>query len=155
MKKLLLVLLIGAPAFGRVAPSFSGDLLNGGRLQLKQALKKDRAVLLCFWATWCVPCLEELRHVTAKLSESNDLNIDLITVNVDTSETSSDVKPTLKLHSFSFPVVLDPKHEIFAKYQAEKSLPYSVLISGNGEITKSFSGYSETMFADIRMALKK
>src|SRR5262249_18836109 len=93
----------------KLAPSFSADLMGGNKVSLKESLKPGRLLLVSFWATWCTPCIEELRTVSEKLKADPNLPLDILTINVDTSETSSDVKPTLKLYSFKFPVILDPK----------------------------------------------
>jgi len=153
MTALLAVVLVSNVAFAKPAPQFKGELLGGGRASLAKYLKKDRALLLCFWATWCVPCLEELRTVSAKLKADPSLGLDVLAINVDTSETTADVKPFITTNGFTFPVILDPKHEIFAKYHAEKTLPYSVLVDGGGEIRTSFNGYDEHMFAKVREVL--
>lgn len=146
---ILISVLFAVMAIAKPAPLFSGEKLGGGKLSLKESLKPGRYTLLSFWATWCTGCIEELRTVSKMLKTQPALPLDLLTVNVDLAETSSDVKPTMKLFSFSFPVVKDPKHEIFSKYQLDKSLPFSTLISPDGEMLKSFQGYSETLFQEV------
>lgn len=141
--------------FGKTAPAFRAELLNGKRTSLEQNLKTGRSLMVCFWASWCVPCLQELKEVTSRLKEEPHLPLDLLAINVDTSETASDVGPTLKLYGFDFPVVLDPKHEIFSKYQASKSLPFSTLINDKGEMVKTFSGFDEKMFDEVKQNLVK
>ena len=66
------------------------------------------------------------------------------------TETNSDVKPTLRLHHLKFPVVLDPRHEIFAAYRADKSLPYSVVVDSTGNIVETFNGFSENMIPRLK-----
>jgi peroxiredoxin len=150
-----LVIIVGlsATGFAKQAPQFQAELIDGKRSSLKQNLKPGRALLVSFWATWCTPCLQELKEVSTRLRENPELPIDLLTINVDTAETSSDVAPTLRLHGFKFPVALDPKHEIFSKYQGSKSLPFTALVDSNGEILKTFSGYDEKMFDEVRNEL--
>lgn len=156
MKLIFISLIFSTLSFAKVAPNFQGELLGGGRVSLNEELRKDnsKGLLLCFWATWCAPCMQELKTVTEKLKSDPTLPLRVLTVNVDTSETSSDVKPTLKLHQFKVPVITDPKHEIFSKYQDAKTLPFSVLIKPNGEIAETFNGFHEEMFAKAREALK-
>lgn len=156
MRLALIFLSFCAFSFAKVAPSFQGELLGGGRISLTDELAKDnsKGLLLCFWATWCAPCMQELKQVTEKLKNDPSLPIRILTVNVDTAETSSDVKPTLKLHQFKIPVITDPKHEIFSKYQDAKTLPFSVLIKPTGEIAETFNGFHEEMFNKAREAMK-
>lgn len=139
----------------RPAPPFKGELLGGGRVALLQSLKPQRGLLVCFWASWCVPCLEELHHVAEKLKNDPNFPLDVLTINVDTSETSSDVKPTVKLHNLKFPIVLDPKHEIFSKYQDAKTLPFSVLVGPTGQIEHTFTGFQEDMFTRVKETVDK
>lgn len=142
-----------AQSFAKPAPQFQAELLGGKRISLKQSLKPGRSLILCFWATWCAPCLQELKEVSSRIKENPSLPLDMLAINVDTSETASDVGPTMKLQGFSFPVVLDPKHDIFSKYQAAKSLPFSALVGPTGQIEKTFSGYDEQMFEEIKKHL--
>lgn len=153
MRFLLLTMLVSALATAKVAPPFQGEVIGGGKVSLKEQLKPNRVLLLTFWASWCSPCLEELNHVSTKLRNEPTLPMDVLTVNVDTSETASDVKPTIKQHKFTVPVILDPKHEIFAKYHEGKTLPYSVLIGADGQIAETFNGYHEEMFTKIKQVI--
>jgi peroxiredoxin len=156
MKLLLsLILVISNLSWGKLAPSFQGELLGGGRISLAEELAKDKskALLLCFWASWCAPCMQELKQVTEKLKNDPSLPVRVLTVNVDTAETASDVKPTLKLYQFKVPVIFDQKHEIFSKYQDSNSLPFSVLIKPNGEIAETFNGFHDGMFSKVRAAV--
>ncbi|MSP18123.1 MAG: TlpA family protein disulfide reductase [Bdellovibrionales bacterium] len=152
----LIVLIFSSLSFAKIAPSFQGELMGGGRVNLADELGKDhsKALLLCFWATWCAPCMQELKQVTEKLKNDPTIPLKLLTINVDTAETASDVSPTLKLYDFKIPVIKDQKHEIFSKYQDAKTLPFSVLIKPNGEIAETFNGFHETMFTKVREALK-
>jgi peroxiredoxin len=145
-----LALMVTLSAEGRIAPQFHTELLGGGKISLKESLHSNRLTLLSFWATWCTPCLEELGAISKKMKTDPALPLDILAVNVDTSDTNADVRSTVSLYQFGFSVALDPKHEIFGKYHFEKTLPYSVLIAPNGEILATFNGYQEEMFNKIK-----
>src|SRR5690606_20731310 len=83
-------------------------------------------------------------------AKNADLPLDVLTVNVDTSETAADIGATLKLYGFSFPVVRDADHKIFSKYQKQSTLPYSVLINSKGEIVGTIRGLHEGMFEKLK-----
>lgn len=139
------------------APSFPATLMDGSRTTFEELLPKDKVMLISFWATWCVPCLAELNTLSTKL-KGTDIPVKVVTVNVDTSETKSQVKPTVNLmkkeSGFGFDVVLDPTHAIFSKYQPTSALPFSVLVGTDGKILETFSGYQETMLARIQALAK-
>ena len=158
MRLLILISLfwVSVLSFGKVAPSFQGELLGGGRVSLKDELLKEpnKGLLLCFWATWCAPCMQELKMVTEKLKADPKFPVRVLTVNVDTPETAIDVRSTMRLYKFQMPVITDSKHEIFSKFQDSKTLPFSVLIKPNGQIVETFNGFHEEMFAKVQEAMK-
>ncbi len=151
----LLVLFVAVNAFGRQAPVFRGELVTGERVSLNDYIKPEKGTLVCFWATWCAPCMEELRMINEKLKADPSLPINVITVNVDSSETSSDVRPTISQQNLPFPVILDPKKEIFTRYQQGQALPFSALVNDRGELAKTFEGLNENLFHEINAALAK
>ena len=153
-KLLAAVVFLSSVALAKPAPLFKAEALGGKTISLSDTLKSDRGVLVLFWASWCTPCLEELKSVADYMKAHPEFPLDVLTVNVDTSETNSDVAPTVKLYGIKFPVLLDPNHEIFGKYQAAKQLPYSVLVSGKGQLELSFQGYQPELFTHIAAALK-
>lgn len=149
----LTLLLVAGNALALSAPDFRERTLDGKQLSLREQLKPGRAVLLTFWATWCGPCLEELRSVSEQLAKDATFPLDVISVNVDAPDTAADVRPVAKLHGLKFPIVLDAKQEIFGRYHPQKTLPFSVLIDERGAVVTTFSGYQETMFTTIRTAV--
>lgn len=157
MRILLLGLLVvvSGLAGAKPAPSFRAEKLDGQRVALQDLLSPGRGTLLSFWATWCVPCIQELNAVTKHLKDDPKLALDLVSVNVDKSDTASQVRPLVKEKGFHFPILMDPQHLIFGKYQATPELPYSVLISPSGEILETFQGYNESMFQSVRKHLQK
>ncbi len=155
MRALFLLVTLTTLAFGKVAPSFKGETLDGKRVSLASSLAAGKPLLLCFWATWCTPCLEELKNVKEKMKADPTLALQLLTVNVDTSETSSDVSSTLRLYDFKFPVIQDANHDIFGLYQPSKTLPFSALITPQGDIATTFSGYDPEMFTQVKKLTSK
>ncbi len=145
--------LLSQGAMALSAPDFRERTLEGKQLNLREQLKPGRVLLLTFWATWCGPCLDELRTVTAQLAKETTLPLDVISVNVDAPDTQADVRPVAKLNGLKFPIVMDAKQEIFGRYHPQKTLPFSVLIDERGAVVTTFSGYQESMFATIRSAV--
>ncbi len=148
MKSLILSLaFFSVTAFSEQAPFFQSETTDGKSYSLKDKLKDGKPVLISFWATWCQPCVDELNTLKTRLGK--DSGVEVVAVNVDTSETSSDVRPTMRLHKIEFPTILDPKHQIFSKYNSTKAVPFSVLVSAKGEILATYSGYSEEMMKKL------
>lgn len=54
---------VDTPIVGRPAPGFDLETLDGRRLTLAEL--RGSAVVLNFWASWCIPCREEAPLLTA------------------------------------------------------------------------------------------
>jgi cytochrome c biogenesis protein CcmG/thiol:disulfide interchange protein DsbE len=93
-----------ALAAGRTAyaPDFSLRRLNGeGSLQLRSL--RGKAVVLNFWASWCIPCKQEaaLLETAAKQYRSAGL----VVVGVDAQDFRSDARRFIQHHGLTYPVV--------------------------------------------------
>lgn len=150
----LLSLLLSFSVLAAQVPAFQAEMIDGQVFLLKDKLKNGRPILISFWATWCQPCLDELNQLQTKLKKET-AGVDVVAINVDTAETSSDIRPTLRLHKIEFPVILDPTHQIFSKFNSTKAVPFSVLVSPTGEILATYSGYSDEMMKRLESFNKK
>ena len=58
--------------------------------------EKDKLYVFAFWATWCVPCLNELDAINEHYEGwKKELNMELVAVSIDDSRTQKRVKPLL------------------------------------------------------------
>ncbi len=67
---------------GRVAPGFALETLEGDSLTLT-ALGEGSVVLMNFWASWCVPCKEEIPALIALHEEYGDRGLRVLGATVD------------------------------------------------------------------------
>ncbi len=66
---------------GKPALDFTATLLNGGSFTLSS--QKRKVVLIDFWATWCVPCLEDLPSLKKIFSDFKDRGFTIISISLD------------------------------------------------------------------------
>jgi cytochrome c biogenesis protein CcmG/thiol:disulfide interchange protein DsbE len=87
-----------------VAPDFSLSRLNGeGQLRLRSL--RGKAVVLNFWASWCVPCKEEASMLEAAANQFRSAG--LVVVGVDAQDFRSDARRFLERHGVTYPIVRD------------------------------------------------
>jgi peroxiredoxin len=92
--------LIGSPAPRMVLKTIDGETIDLGKLYGK------KAVYLKFWATWCVPCREQMPHFE-KTFESRGSDLEVIAVNAGFNDSVEDVREYRKRLGIRMPIVID------------------------------------------------
>src|ERR1700736_2111157 len=92
--------LIGKPAPRLVVTTIDGETIDLGRLYGQQA------VYLKFWATWCVPCREQMPHFE-RTYESAGSDLEVIAVNAGFNDSIDDVRKYRKQLGIRMPIVID------------------------------------------------
>jgi peroxiredoxin len=92
--------LVGSPAPRMVLKTIDGDTIDLGRLYGK------KAVYLKFWATWCVPCREQMPHFE-RLYESEGSDLAVIAINAGFNDSIEDVRTFRQKLGIRMPIVID------------------------------------------------
>ena len=124
---------------GRQAPNFQLINIDGDFIDLKSLLD-DGPVLLSFWATWCKPCIEELKDFKKLYENYKDKGFKIAAISIDDESSIAKVKPFVKSKGYPFIILLDTNSEAARKYYAQ-TVPYSVLVNKSGKIVFTHSGY--------------
>lgn len=120
----------GAPKPGTAAPTYELAGLDGKTYEVGG--KREKVLLLNFWASWCDPCKEEAPELKA-LSEKYKDSLDIYAVNVTLYDNLDEAKAFVKKYGYTFPVLLDEKEELYRKYNGI-AFPTNVLIDEQGVI---------------------
>ena len=123
---------------GNRAPDFTLQTLDGVEMKLSDMLGK--LVFLNFWTTWCPPCKAEVPHLQEFYEEQKDNNVEVIAVNLTTSEKKADnVGEFVKEYGLTFPVLLDNKGDVADTYQI-LTIPTTYVIDTQGIVRKRIVG---------------
>jgi len=109
-------------------PDFSLTTPDGKKISLKDF--RGQIVLLNFWASWCVPCREEMPAMEKLYQEYKDKNFAVLAVAV--KDRKQDAVDFIKELKITYPVALDPEAQIGSLYGAW-GLPATYLIGPKGE----------------------
>lgn len=136
-----LILSVAARAQNSELPAVKVKTLKGKDVAFNSLnLNSDTAVIVSFWATWCVPCINELETINEQWEERyKEKPFRLIAVSVDDARTSGRVKSLVAGKGWSFEVVLDPNSDLKRALNIN-NIPH-VLIIKNGKIIYQHSGY--------------
>ena len=91
------------------ANTFAQSFVNVGADQVEEVLKHktDTTYVVNFFASWCVPCIQELPELQAFSEEHKDEKIKLILVSLDFEEDAEEALiPLLHKYSITEPVWL-------------------------------------------------
>lgn len=121
-------------------PSVSLKTLEGKTTNIQTICKKNKIVVVSLWATWCVPCINELDAINDIYDDMRDeVDFTLLAISIDDSRTVKSVKPLVNGKSWEFDVLLDTNNDL-KRQLGIASVPASLVIK-NGEIVKKISGY--------------
>ena len=137
---------------GSVAPAFTVSTLDGKSASL--ADYADKVVLINIWATWCLPCRQEMPSMqrlydALKASGEGD-DFEILAVSIDAPigqrDTSGNLGGDLKAfaheYGLTFPIMHDPSGAIRQIYQTT-GVPESFVIGKDGLIYKKVAGPTE------------
>ncbi len=82
MKSVIIVLVLLFLAAVNVQAQ-KAEVIKIGDLEEVIARKSDKITVINFWATWCAPCIKELPFFEKLNATRNDVDINLISVDMD------------------------------------------------------------------------
>ncbi|HEV7764382.1 MAG TPA: TlpA disulfide reductase family protein [Thermoanaerobaculia bacterium] len=135
-------------------PEYTALNLDGTKFDL--AKRRDKAVLLNVWATWCGPCREEIPELQKLHDHYGPRGFEVIGVSVDESGVDSVKEFISKQEKMAYPIVLDAEGRI-ANLLQTSVLPTTILVNRDGEIVwKKFgpvSGQDQELTKAIEASL--
>lgn len=150
------LLLFGAPAAAEPVKLLRPEQY---RPRIVEA-KKGRVLVVNFWATWCIPCREEMPRLRAAASGFPAKDVAVVLVATDTPKTAPAVPKFLSDQKIPFVCwqvkTADPQTFIdVADRSWDGTLPYTIVYDRKGAVAARLAGpQTESAFADaIRKAL--
>jgi len=153
--KILLLLIFALPLFAK-QPSAGSRAINftlydfeGTELTLRDF--KGKVVLLDFWASWCVPCREELPMLNMLQKKYGRHGFEVVAVNIDNKRENA-IK-FLQQYNITLKSVWDQKKEVVSMYDVA-TMPTTFIIDQRGIIRFVHSGFEAENLNEYRRQIE-
>lgn len=132
-----------------VAPDFALESLDGKSVRLSDL--RGKAVLLNFWATWCVPCKIEMPWFVELQQQYGAQGLQIVGVAMDDAS-KEDIAKFAKNMGVNYPILIG-KEAVGDEYGGVPALPETFFIGRDGKIVDKIMGLKGK--AEIEDDIKK
>lgn len=119
---------------------FAQSMTDADGKPTRMAQWRGKPLLVNFWATWCPPCVEEIPALSALQKELSEQKMQIIGIGIDSAANIKEFSSPLGI---GYPLYVGGMggSGLTRKFGNKAgSLPYTVLISGNGHVMKTYLG---------------
>lgn len=136
---MMLVCCLGIQA---ALPAVTLQDMNGKRVEVGALAQSGKPVVLAFFATWCKPCMRELKAIDELYAEwQEETGVTVYLVSIDQGQDVQKVKPLVDGNGWEFPVLLDPNGTLKRAMNVQ-NVPHLFVVNSKGEIVYNHTGYS-------------
>jgi peroxiredoxin len=135
-------------------PNINVTTLKGKSVSIESQLSKNKVTVLAFWATWCVPCINELDAISDVYEDwQEETSVDLIAISTDDSRTQKRIKPMINGKGWEYQILLDKNQELKRALNITL-IPHVVVLKGY-EIVYRHTGFAPGAEDELYEMIKK
>ena len=156
MKKILMMamMVVAAVALHAQLPNVQLKDIDGNTVQTGAISNNGKPIIISFWATYCKPCLRELKAIHEVYPDWQDeTGVKMIIVSIDEAQNANKVKPLVDGFGWEYEVLLDPNSD-FKRAMNVQNVPHVFVLDGKGKIVYNHAGYVDGGEEDIYEALQ-
>ena len=112
-----------------VMPNMYIKTINGKSINTKSTYNKKGLTVYSFWATWCVPCINELDDIHKEIGKWNDANVKIVAISTDDSRTKRRVRPMVNGKKWNFEILLD-ENQALKRSLNINAIPHTIVTNG-------------------------
>jgi peroxiredoxin len=139
---------------GDAAPAYAATTMQGDTITLRAL--RGQPVLLNVWATWCIPCRNEMPALQRLYAAFADSGLRVIAVSVDAGGADAAVQEFVETYGIQFTVARDPNKRVSRTFRT-LGVPETFLLDRRGKVARRWIGEfdpaSEVVKAAVREAL--
>ncbi|CEN44117.1 Thiol-disulfide oxidoreductase resA [Capnocytophaga canimorsus] len=150
----LTVVLFSTFCFAQASlPNVQLKNLQSKAVNLSDYNSKENPIIVSFWATWCAPCIKELKTFNKHYKQWQDeFGTELIAVSTDDAKTKNRVKSQVKGAGWQYTILMDDNHELKRALNVA-NIPYTLILH-KGKVVYVHSGYTPGIETEIYKKLQ-
>ena len=116
---------------------------------------RGKVVLVDFWATWCVPCIESMPHLKELYAQYHDRGLEIVNISVDNANAREALVKLVAKLELPWPQFFDGKanQTEFAVRYGVQPIPH-VLLAGPDGMIVAVNPHGPALEAEIKRLLK-
>lgn len=131
----------------RGASVSSGDFQNDGK-----------PIVICFWATWCKPAIQELITIREEYEDLvEETGVKIIAISIDDARNAPKVSPFVEGKDWEYDVYIDENSD-FKRALNVNNIPHTFLLNANKQIVWNHNSYTpgdeEELYTLVRKLAK-
>jgi thiol-disulfide isomerase/thioredoxin len=131
------------------APDFTLTNLDGKAHSLAEY--RGKIVVLNFWATWCIPCREEMPMLSKLAPKYNEKDVAFLAASIDDAQTQPKIARFLKKKKITLAVFTGATPDTLKQFQLGEIVPATLILDRDG--TPAFRIEGEASKKDISSRL--
>jgi len=109
-----------------------------------------KVTVMSFWATWCMPCRQELAVLQELYVEHAREGLEVLAISVDGPETAGRVRPFVKQSGWTFTVLLDSETRATSLYNPRKQMPMMHIFDRTGRIAYTHTTFQPSQAEELK-----
>ena len=111
-------------------PSVNIKTLDGKPVNSRSIYNKNGLTVYSFWATWCVPCINELDDIHKEIEKWDEANVKIVAISTDDSRTKRRIRPLISGKKWGFKILLDENQDLKRALNIN-GIPHTIVTNGN------------------------
>ena len=144
---ILFILLSISSLSQNIVPNTKLKNLESEFIYTNDVLNENNFYIVSFWATWCIPCINELDAIVDIYEELEKDNVEVIAISTDDARTKKRVRPMINGKDWNFKILLDENHDLKRALNIV-GIPHTIITKGTKIIYRRI-GYSPGEEVDL------
>lgn len=128
--------------------------MDGNQVEVSRLAQSGKPVILSFFATWCKPCMRELKAIHELYPDWQDeTGVEMYIISVDQAQDIRKVKPLVNGNGWEYHVLLDPNGTLKRAMNVQ-NIPHLFVIDSKGRTVYNHTGYTDGDEEELRRHLQ-